>query len=115
MLIAVPLSSAPFNDADPGAAGSGQNIVRVKSALANRAELIGINNRDLATLTIDGSTTRLLSESIQSTGRTIVSESGMHSAGDIREMEPYCDAFLIGSSIMIYDRLEKRIEEFICA
>jgi indole-3-glycerol phosphate synthase len=91
------------------------NAAEVKTALATRAELIGINNRNLATLTIDRSTTRLLSESVRSTGRTIVSESGMRSADDIREMKPYCDAFLIGSSIMMHDRPEKKLEEFVCA
>jgi indole-3-glycerol phosphate synthase len=87
----------------------------VGTALATRAELIGINNRNLSTLTIDRSTTRLLSESIRSAGRAIVSESGMRSADDIREMKPFCDAFLIGSSIMEQGRPEKKLEEFVCA
>jgi indole-3-glycerol phosphate synthase len=91
------------------------NAEEIKNALATRAELIGINNRNLATLMIDRSTTRLLSESVRSAGRTIVSESGMRSADDIREMKPYCDAFLIGSSIMMHDRPEKKLEEFVCA
>ncbi len=87
----------------------------VETALATRAELIGINNRNLSTLTIDRSTTRLLSESIRSAGRAIVAESGMRSADDIREMKPFCDAFLIGSSIMEQARPEKKLEEFVCA
>jgi len=91
------------------------NAEEIKIALATRAELIGINNRNLATLTIDRSTTRFLSESVRSAGRTIVSESGMRSADDIREMKPYCDAFLIGSSIMMHERPEKKLEEFVCA
>jgi indole-3-glycerol phosphate synthase len=91
------------------------NAEEITTALATRAELIGINNRNLATLTIDRSTTRLLSESVRSAGRTIVSESGMRSADDIREMKPYCDAFLIGSSIMMHERPEKKLEEFVCA
>jgi len=91
------------------------NAEEIKIALATRAELIGINNRNLATLTIDRSTTRLLSESVRSAGRAIVSESGMRSADDIREMKPYCDAFLIGSSIMMHERPEKKLEEFVCA
>jgi indole-3-glycerol phosphate synthase len=91
------------------------NAEEVKNALATRAELIGINNRNLATLTIDRSTTRRLSESVRSAGRTIVSESGMRSADDIREMRPYCDAFLIGSSIMMHERPEKKLKEFVCA
>ena len=91
------------------------NAEEIKTALATRTELIGINNRNLATLTLDRSTTRLLSQSVRSAGRTIVSESGMRSADDIREMKPYCDAFLIGSSIMAHDRPEKKLEEFVCA
>jgi indole-3-glycerol phosphate synthase len=91
------------------------NAEEIKTALATRSELIGINNRNLATLTLDRSTTRLLSQSVRSAGRTIVSESGMRSADDIREMKPYCDAFLIGSSIMAHDRPEKKLEEFVCA
>jgi indole-3-glycerol phosphate synthase len=91
------------------------NSEEVDIALATRAELIGINNRNLSTFRIDRSTTRLLSESVRSAGRTIVSESGMRSADDIREMKPYCDAFLIGSSIMTHERPEKKLEEFVCA
>jgi indole-3-glycerol phosphate synthase len=87
----------------------------VESALSTDAELIGINNRNLSTLRIDRSITRLLSESVRSAGRTIVSESGMLTGDDIREMKPYCDAFLIGSSIMEHERPEKKLEEFVCA
>ena len=61
----------------------------VETALTSRAELIGINNRNLSTLTIDRSTTRMLSESIRSSGRGIVSESGIRSADDIREIETF--------------------------
>ena len=87
----------------------------VKSALATRANLIGINNRDLSTLAIDRSTTRLLSEQVRVRGKTIVSESGMRSADDVREMKLYCDAFLIGSSIMADAEPKKKLEEFVCA
>ena len=87
----------------------------VEAALSTEAELIGINNRNLSTFRIDRSTTRLLSDSIRSAGRTIVSESGMMTGDDIREMKPYCDAFLIGSSIMAHERPEKKLEEFVCA
>jgi indole-3-glycerol phosphate synthase len=87
----------------------------VEAALATATEIIGINNRNLSTFTIDRSITRLLSESIRSGGRTIVSESGIVSGDDIREMKPYCDAFLIGSSIMSHERPEMKLEEFVCA
>ena len=91
------------------------NPQEVKSALATRANLIGINNRNLSTLAIDRSTTRLLSEQVRMGGRTIVSESGMRSADDVREMKLYCDAFLIGSSIMADAEPKKKLEDFVCA
>ena len=45
-------------------------------ALATRHSCIGINNRDLATLSIDRSATRRLSEPIRAAGKTVISESG---------------------------------------
>jgi indole-3-glycerol phosphate synthase len=85
------------------------------AAVATNATLIGINNRNLATLGIDRSTTRILSEHIRGDNRLIISESGMRSADDIREMKQYCDAFLIGSSIMAHDHPREKLEEFVCA
>jgi indole-3-glycerol phosphate synthase len=84
-------------------------------ALSTKATLIGINNRDLTTLGVDRSATRNLSEQVRRNGRLVVSESGMQSADDIREMKQYCDAFLIGSSIMAHDYPRKKLEEFVCA
>jgi indole-3-glycerol phosphate synthase len=86
-----------------------------ESALSTKATLIGINNRDLTTLNIDRSKTRQISEQIRHDGRLIVSESGMRSADDVREIKHYCDAFLIGSSIMSHDHPRKKLEEFVCA
>lgn len=77
--------------------------------------IIGINNRDLTTLSVDRSTTRLISGLVQGSGKLIVSESGMRSADDVREMKKYCDAFLIGSSIMSHHHPRKKLEEFVCA
>ena len=87
----------------------------IELALATKARLIGINNRDLATMTIDRSTTRTLSAPVRAKGRLVVSESGMRSADDVRELRPYCDAFLIGSSIMAEKRPDKKLGEFLCA
>lgn len=87
----------------------------IEMALATKALLIGINNRDLATMTIDRSTTRKLSELVRAQDRLVISESGMRSADDVRELRPYCDAFLIGSSIMADRRPRDKLEEFVCA
>jgi len=91
------------------------NAAEAESALGTQATLIGINNRDLSTMTIDRSTTRLLSGQIRPKGGLIVSESGMRSADDVREMRGYCDAFLIGSAIMAHEHPRKKLEEFVCA
>ncbi len=85
------------------------------AALATEATLIGINNRDLATMTINRSTTRILSEDLRRAGKLVVSESGMRTADDIRDLKRYCDAFLIGSSIMGDKHPRKKLEEFVCA
>jgi indole-3-glycerol phosphate synthase len=91
------------------------NPDEVESALDTKAILIGINNRNLSTMTIDRSNTRILSERVRGDGRLIVSESGMRSADDVREMKHYCDAFLIGSAIMAHGQPRKKLEEFVCA
>jgi indole-3-glycerol phosphate synthase len=87
----------------------------VEIARSTRADIIGINNRDLSTLAVDLSTTRVLSPLIRSTGRIVVCESGVTSAEDVRNLRPFCDAFLIGTSIMAHDTPEKKLEEFVCA
>jgi indole-3-glycerol phosphate synthase len=91
------------------------NEAEVKQALATRAAIIGINNRDLTTLAIDRSFTRTLSPGIRSSGRLVISESGMRSADDVRELKPYCDAFLIGSAIMSDQHPHRKLSEFVCA
>ena len=84
-------------------------------ALLTKATLIGINNRDLSTLDLNRSTTKNLSEHVRRTGRLVVSESGMRSADDVRNLKQFCDAFLIGSSIMSHNHPGKKLEEFVCA
>jgi indole-3-glycerol phosphate synthase len=91
------------------------SLADVGIARSTRAGMIGINNRDLATLKVDRSTTRLLSPLIRSKDRIIVSESGIASAGDVRDLRPFCDAFLIGTSIMAHGEPEKKLEELVCA
>ena len=91
------------------------NAEEARCALSTQAQLIGINNRDLATFSINRATTRLLSGQVRAENRTIISESGIRSADDIREIRPYCDAFLIGTSIMADREPQKKLGEFVCA
>jgi len=71
----------------------------LESALELEPEIIGINNRNLSNLTIDLDTTIRLSRDIPE-GVVVVSESGYGSREDVARMEPYCDAFLVGSVLM---------------
>ncbi|MGB8309783.1 MAG: indole-3-glycerol-phosphate synthase [Methanoregula sp.] len=121
LLIAAVLKDRVADFVDTAYAAGIEPLVEVHTAeevdyaLATKAQLIGINNRDLSTMTINRSTTRNLAERVRETGRLIVSESGIRSADDVREMRPYCDAFLIGSSIMAHAEPGKKLEELVCA
>jgi len=69
-------------------------------ALGAGAEIIGINNRDLATFQVSVETTRTLRQLIP-LDRTVVSESGIATAGDIRALATMgVHAALIGESLM---------------
>jgi indole-3-glycerol phosphate synthase len=70
------------------------------SAVASGATLIGINNRDLKTMKTNLKTTRLIAEDIRREDITLVSESGIIWPCDIRYLKKYCDAYLVGSSLM---------------
>ncbi|GHT74572.1 indole-3-glycerol phosphate synthase [Spirochaetia bacterium] len=72
----------------------------VKAAVDAGARIIGINNRDLKTFTVDINTTGRLRKFIPG-GIITVSESGIKSAEDIRVLTEYgIDAFLIGETLM---------------
>ena len=64
------------------------------------ATLIGINNRNLRTLQIDLSTSRKLAPR-KSAGTLLVSESGISSRAEVRELENIgIDAFLVGTHLV---------------
>ena len=67
------------------------------------AKIIGINNRNLATLEVNLATTEKLLPAIPK-GITIVSESGIRNAADLRRMAAYpIDAVLVGEALMRAD------------
>jgi indole-3-glycerol phosphate synthase len=64
------------------------------------AKIVGINNRNLATLGIDLATTEKLLPAIPQ-GITIVSESGIRTMADLERMATYpIDALLVGEGLM---------------
>ncbi|MDQ3143473.1 MAG: bifunctional indole-3-glycerol-phosphate synthase TrpC/phosphoribosylanthranilate isomerase TrpF [Pseudomonadota bacterium] len=73
--------------------------VELARALALGAQIIGINNRDLKTLTTDLPVTERLAPLVPS-DVLVISESGISSRADVERLAPYADAFLVGSALM---------------
>ena len=85
------------------------NEMELENALATRANIIGINNRDLTTMKVDITTTEILAPLVS--GRIIVSESGISSPEDaVRVLDAGADAILVGTSIMQGNVYEKTYE-----
>jgi indole-3-glycerol phosphate synthase len=69
-------------------------------AIAAGSHLIGVNNRDLRTFAVSLETSVRLAAAVPE-GVTLVSESGLNSAADLRRLQALgFDAFLIGESLM---------------
>lgn len=68
-------------------------------ALALGAQIVGINNRDLKTLTTDLAVTERLAPLVPR-GVLIISESGVSSRADVERLSAHADAFLVGSALM---------------
>jgi indole-3-glycerol phosphate synthase len=84
------------------------------SAVKTNADLIGINNRDLANLSVNLKTTKSILAKSSSNGKVVVSESGIKTPADLRFLrESGARAFLIGSSIMTSDNIEQKVKEFV--
>lgn len=83
----------------------------LEKALRVNAEIIGINNRNLETLSVDINTTFLLKREIPS-DRIVVSESGIKTREDMMRLaEGGVDAVLIGTSLMEAEDIGKKIDE----
>jgi indole-3-glycerol phosphate synthase/phosphoribosylanthranilate isomerase len=74
----------------------------VRRAVALRAPIVGINNRDLKTLKVDLAVTERLAGLVPS-DRLVVAESGIRDRADVERLSPHADAFLVGSSLMRAD------------
>jgi len=85
------------------------------NALKSKADLIGINNRNLDTLEIDLKTTETVLEGFEKS-RPILSESGIETSEDIQYLKKCgADAFLVGSSIMKSDNIEEQVRKLVSA
>lgn len=76
-----------------------------KRAVALNATVVGINNRNLRDLSIDLERTRKLAPLFPA-GTLLISESGISSHSQVRDLSRFVDGFLIGSSLMSEADLE---------
>ncbi|KKF34532.1 indole-3-glycerol phosphate synthase [Erwinia tracheiphila] len=86
--------------------------VELQRASALGAKVIGINNRDLRNLSIDLDRTRHLAPQVPH-GITVISESGINSYAQVRELSHFANGFLIGSSLMAEDNLTAAVRRVI--
>ncbi|NOH73008.1 bifunctional indole-3-glycerol-phosphate synthase TrpC/phosphoribosylanthranilate isomerase TrpF [Vibrio pectenicida] len=91
------------------------NEQELHRAVALGAKVIGINNRNLRDLTTDLNRTKELSPHIRELApqATIISESGINTHQQVRELSEFADGFLIGSSLMAEDNLELAVRKVI--
>ncbi|MFH1324819.1 MAG: indole-3-glycerol phosphate synthase TrpC [Nanoarchaeota archaeon] len=82
----------------------------LKKVLKTKAELIGINNRNLDTLKVDLNTTIALAKKIKK-NQIIVTESGYNSKKEIKTVKNKVNAALIGTSILKSKDINKKINE----
>jgi indole-3-glycerol phosphate synthase len=87
------------------------NEEELEKALRVDAEIIGINNRNLKTLSIDLSTTLRLKKEVPA-GKIVVSESGIRTRKDVLMLQDNgIDAMLIGTSFMETPDIGRKIDD----
>ncbi|MBJ9235846.1 bifunctional indole-3-glycerol-phosphate synthase TrpC/phosphoribosylanthranilate isomerase TrpF [Citrobacter koseri] len=84
------------------------NEEELERAIALGAKVVGINNRDLRDLSIDLNRTRQLAPKLGH-GVTVISESGINTYAQVRELSHFANGFLIGSALMSHDDLHAAV------
>lgn len=84
-----------------------------RQAMESDADLIGINNRNLATMNIDIKTTEDILKKCEKK-KVVISESGISEPDQIRRLRNVgTDAFLIGTSIMQSSNIKDKVRELV--
>lgn len=91
------------------------NEEEVHRALALKAKIIGINNRNLRDLSTDLATTERLAPLIKQAQHEclIISESGIYSNRDVRRLSPLVDGFLVGSALMAEADMTQAVKKLV--
>ncbi len=89
------------------------NRAELEIALKSGARIIGINNRDLKTFSVDLTTTQRLRPLIPR-DRRVVSESGIKDRSDMEKLKKWgVDAVLIGESLMSAPDIAAKMKELL--
>lgn len=104
--------AALAHDLGMGVLTETSNQQELERAVALGAKVIGINNRDLHDLSVDLGRTPPLANQIPS-DRIIISESGIYHHRQVRQLKPYVQGFLIGSSLMGSEDLNNAVRAVI--
>ena len=89
------------------------NEGEVERAVLSAAEIIGINNRDLNTFSVDINTTRRLRPLVPQ-GKIVVSESGIKSRKDMEKLGKWgVDAVLIGEALVTAGDVRAKMKELL--
>lgn len=92
------------------------NQKEFRSAIETKADLIGINNRDLGSLKINLNITKKILEKNDKKNKIVISESGINNVADLSFLYSFgVDAFLIGSAIMKSTDIQEKVREFVLA
>lgn len=88
------------------------NEEELERAIALKAPVVGINNRNLRDLSITLERTKELAPRLPK-GTVVISESGIHNHQQVKELAQFANGFLIGSSLMSEDNLELAVRRVI--
>jgi indole-3-glycerol phosphate synthase len=89
------------------------NRDELERALACNARIIGINNRDLDTMTVDINVTGQLRPPIPR-GRIVVSESGIKGRDEVQKLKEWkVNAMLVGETLVTADDVVAKIKELL--
>ena len=89
------------------------NEDEVERALFSQVKIIGINNRDLNTFTVDINTTHRLRPLIPQQ-RIVVSESGIRSRSDVEKLKGWgINAVLVGEALVTASDIQTKMRELI--
>ena len=91
------------------------NETELEIALRSQVRIIGINNRDLSTFTVDIATTKRLRPLVPA-DRIVVSESGIKDRSDMEKLRDWgVDAVLIGEALMSAPNIAAKMKELLSA